>query len=230
MPSLTPFGDHLWILSGDDVRMFRIPFSTRMTVVQLASGHLWLHSPVSPTPDRTAAVDALGPVAHLVAPNLFHNLGVAPWKAQHAEATVWVSPRFRRRSPHLPADHVLDDQPPEAWHDEIDQHVFRGNRLLDEVLFLHCPSRTLIVTDLIQRHDPRTASPFWRLVKGWAGVLGDEGGTSRDLRLMFRDRQAARRSAEHVLAWDFDRLVVSHGSCIPAHAKEAVARAFAWLL
>lgn len=227
---VTPFGDRLWILSGDDVRMLRIPFATRMTIVQLASGDLWLHSPVQPTAERLDAVHALGPVAHLVAPNLLHNLNIAPWKAQHPEATTWVSPRFRRRSPHLPADHALDDQAPNAWRDEIDQHVFRGSRFLDEVFFLHRPSRTLIVTDLIQRHDPQAESPFWRVVKGWAGVLGDEGGTSRDIRLLFRDRRAARRSAEHVLAWDFDRLVVSHGSCVPSNAKQVVARAFAWLL
>jgi hypothetical protein len=230
MSSVTPFGDRLWILSGDDVRMFRIPFSTRMTIVQLASGDLWLHSPVAPTPDRLAAVQALGPVAHLVAPNLFHNLGIASWKAQHPTATTWVSPRFQRRSPRLPADHVLDDHAPAAWRDEIEQHVFRGSRILDEVIFLHRQSRTLLVTDLIQRHDPHAESPFWRVVKGLAGVLGDAGGVSRDLRLTFRDRKAARRSAEHVLAWDFDRMVISHGSCVHANAKESVARAFAWLL
>jgi hypothetical protein len=87
----------------------------------------------------------------------------------------------------------------------------------------------LIVTDLIQRHDPHGQSWWWRVVKGWAGVLGSEGGTSRDLRWTFRDKAAARRSAERILAWDFDRLVIAHGACVEHGARAVVARAFAWL-
>ena len=42
--------------------------------------------------------------------------------------------------------------------------------LLDEVVFLHRPSRSLIVTDLIQKHaDPKDAWP-WRLIEKAAGI------------------------------------------------------------
>ncbi|MEM6422136.1 MAG: DUF4336 domain-containing protein, partial [Pseudomonadota bacterium] len=47
------FGPQIWTMNGDDVRMFGVlPFTTRMTVVRLGSGGLWLHSPVQPTPER----------------------------------------------------------------------------------------------------------------------------------------------------------------------------------
>ena len=99
---------------------------------------------------------------------------------------------------------------------------------LDEVVFCHRASRTLIVTDLIQRHDADAQPWFWRIVKGWAGVLG-KGGTARDLRASFRDRDAARRSRELIMGWDFENLVISHGACMSGGAKPYVNDAFAWL-
>jgi hypothetical protein len=225
---LVPFAEDLWTISGDDVRLLGIPFSTRMTIARLACGELWVHSPVALTPERRRAVDALGSVAHIVAPNRIHSLGVAPCKALYPSATVWVSPRFQDRHPHLPADRVLDGEALDAWGDDIDHVLFAGSFFLDEVVFFHRRSRTLIVTDLIQRHEPSN-SRFWRILKGWAGVLGDSGGTSRDLRWSFRDRAAARRSMERILEWDFERLVISHGTCVHESAKDTVARAFAWL-
>jgi hypothetical protein len=227
--TLSTWGERLWTLSGDDVKMLSIPFSTRATIAQLATGQLWIHSPVVLTPERRRVVEKLGSVAHIVAPNCIHSLGVEPWSQTYPSATVWVSPRFPKRHPDVKADHVLDDDAPAAWAEEIDQHVFAGSGFLDEVVFLHRASKTLVVTDLIQRHEPNNQSWFWRITKSWAGVLGDDGGTSRDLRWTFRDRDAARRSAEHILDWEFDRLVISHGACVHENAKAVVAKALAWL-
>ena len=56
------FGQNIWTMNGDDIRMFgMLPFTTRMTVVLLESGVMWLHSPVRPTPDRRRVVVKLGP-------------------------------------------------------------------------------------------------------------------------------------------------------------------------
>ena len=48
----------------------------RMTVIRLPDGGLWIHSPVRFEPAHRAAVDALGPVRFLVAPNLMHHLHI----------------------------------------------------------------------------------------------------------------------------------------------------------
>ncbi|MEM1316145.1 MAG: DUF4336 domain-containing protein, partial [Pseudomonadota bacterium] len=205
-----------------------LPFETRMTVVRLAGGGLWLHSPVAPTPARLEAAAALGPVEHLVAPNLIHSLGVAPWKAAHPEATVWVSPGFAARHPDLPADIAFGPRIRPPWSGEIEHGLIEGHALLDEVVFLHRRSATLIVTDLIQKHDPARERWLWRQVKGLAGVLGRRGGTSRDIRLTVRDRAAFRRSVARVLDWEFDNLVISHGFCVKGGAKDEVRRALAW--
>jgi hypothetical protein len=48
--------------------------TTRMTVVQLHDGSLWIHSPIEPEPSRREQLDRLGPVRYVVAPNKSHHL------------------------------------------------------------------------------------------------------------------------------------------------------------
>ena len=230
MSSLEPFGKRIWVCDGPRVRMMTIPFETRMTIVELEPGRLWVHSPIAPTPELFDAVDALGAVDFLIAPNKIHSLGIVPWKARYPAAEVWVSPRFRERHPRAHADHVLGADDPRAWASEIEVLCFEGSSFLDEVVFFHRRSGTLIVTDLIQRHDPAGESRFWRIVKRRVGVLGQRGGTALDLRVSFSDRDAARASAEALLRWDFDRVSIAHGACITEHAHDTVERAFAWAL
>lgn len=230
MSPLQSFGKQIWVCDGPRVRMMTIPFDTRMTLVELEPGHLWVHSPIAPTPELIAAVDALGTVDFLVAPNKIHSLGVATWKERYPAAEVWGSPRFRERHPDAAVDHVLGASAPHAWANQIDALCFRGSSFLDEVVFFHRRSGTLILTDLIQRHDPSRETRFWRIVKQAVGVLGPFGGTALDLRSTFGDRVAARASAEALLRWDFDRVSIAHGQCITEDARHTVERAFAWAL
>jgi hypothetical protein len=210
--------------------MMTIPFSTRMTIVEIEPRTLWVHSPFAPSAEVVRAVDELGDVRFIVAPNKIHSLGIAPWKQRYPRAEVWVSPRFRERHPRAPVDHVIGVDALSPWAGEIDALCFAGSRFLDEVAFFHEASRSLVLTDLIQRHEPSRESWFWRRVKGAVGVLGGAGGTALDLRMTFRDAVAARASAEALLRWDFDRVVIAHGTCITHDARSVVAAALAWAL
>ncbi len=230
MNDLQSFGPNIWTVNGDDVRMFGVlPFTTRMAVVRLETGGVWLHSPVRPTPGRQRAVDRLGPVEHLVAPNKIHSLGIEPWQALYPSAKVWASPEFNTRHPDIAVDAALTNDAQAPWRGEIDHCTIDGHGLLDEVEFLHKPSKTLIVTDLIQKHEVAGETWIWRTVKRMAGVLGEDGGTALDIKLSVRDKAAMRQSVETILSWDFDNLIISHGHCVRGGAKEAVSRAFEWI-
>jgi hypothetical protein len=65
---------------------------------------------------------------------------------------------------------------------------------------------------------------FHRLV----GATG-RFGPHRIVRLGIRDRAAAARSLEQILAWDFDRVIVTHGEVLERGGRERMAEAFAWL-
>ncbi len=224
------FGENIWTMDGDDVRMFRLlPFSTRMTVIRLESGGIWLHSPVLPTPKRQRAIDALGPVEHLVAPNKIHSLGIQPWKALYPSARVWASPEFSTRHPDITIDTTLADGMETPWNGAISHCVIDGHAVLDEVEFLHKPSKTLIITDFIQKHHVAGEPWIWRGIKQLAGILGKDGGVPLDIKLSIQDKAAMQKSVDTILGWDFENLIIAHGHCVRGGAKEAVSRAFDWI-
>src|SRR3954468_16452764 len=70
--SLVAFADGIWICAAP-VRFLGLRLTSTMTVLRLSDGGLLLTSPVAMTPERRLAVEALGRVAHLYAPNLFHH-------------------------------------------------------------------------------------------------------------------------------------------------------------
>lgn len=55
-------------------------------------------------------------------------------------------------------------------------------------------------------------------------------GPTAAFRLGIRDREAARRSVERILEWEFDRILPGHGEIVEAGGREALRRDLAWLL
>ncbi|MEO6847930.1 MAG: DUF4336 domain-containing protein [Chthoniobacterales bacterium] len=224
------FGKNIWVIDGRRVRWLGLPFERRMTMVKLTDGSLWLHSPVDPLPELFQAAEELGPVRYIVAPNKLHDLFVDEWLDHFPEAQFLSCPGFAHANPKVRHKaQELNDDTPVAWGGEIEHRLFAGNPILNEVLFFHHESRSLIVTDIIQNHDPHRVGFFFRIVARLGGVLAPRGGNPRDWRLTVRDRAAAQDVVQHILAWEFDRLILCHGLCVTTHARAFVERAFEWL-
>ena len=66
--SLKKIADNLWIVDGEEVlmnfKLFKVPFSTRMTVIRLQNGGLWVHSPIKPSDNLLFEIKQLGEVKH----------------------------------------------------------------------------------------------------------------------------------------------------------------------
>lgn len=224
---LTALADDLWVCS-QPLRFYGIEVGTRMTVVRLADGGLWLHSPVHPTPELRAAVDALGPVRWIVAPNRWHHLYVGDWQAAYPGAAAYGAAGLTKKRKDLVFAGALDDTAPAGWAGQIDQIVRRGAPAMGEVVFLHRKSRTLIASDSAHNFEPGVPAGtrmFFTLLGGWRGFR-----TTVVDRVVTRDREKACASLERMLAWDFDRIVVCHGGVLDAGGKEALRHAYAWLL
>ena len=150
---LKPVAENLWIVDSGPLRRLGVPLPIRMTVARLDTGEIWLHSPTRFTPVLHAALERLGPVRHLVAPNSAHWMFLQDWQKHCPEALVWAAPGLRDRGTvrraGLRLDTDLSDTAPEAWEGEIAQKVVSGGLGFREVAFLHCPSRTLLLTDLV---------------------------------------------------------------------------------
>ena len=147
---LEHLGPEIWIADGGIVSFFGYDYPTRMAVVRLDDGGLWLWSPVEPTPELQEEVRALGPVRHLVSPNKLHHLFLAAWRAKFPEAKLWGTASTIARFGDLRFSGTLTDDPPPDWAGQIDQYHFTNSPFLDEMTFFHRKSRTAIIADLSQ--------------------------------------------------------------------------------
>jgi len=203
-----------------------------MTVVRLASGKLMLHSPCGITAMIAEEISALGSVAHIVAPGNFHHLHVVAAQAAFPGAKTWICPGVERRNPDLKYDGLLGDEAPTDWVNEIDQVLVQGTRIMREVAMFHRASRTLILVDLIENFTdatPNTGGALKFLFK-YVLRMWDNPRPAPEYRMGWGDRQAAAKSLRRILAWDFQRIILSHGDLIDHCAREVAAAAWSGIL
>jgi len=91
---------------------------------------------------------------------------------------------------------------------------------VNEVVFLHAASRTLLVSDLCFDFDTRYPLGTRLLFRLFGAYPGPRN--SMFFRMMIRDRQAFRGSFDRLLEWDFDRVVMSHGAILESGGKETL--------
>lgn len=216
----------LWCLDAE-LRVqagFHLPI--RMTVIRLADGGLWLHSPIAIDDATAAELDALGPVRHIVAPSLLHHLFAGAACERWPAATLHAPASLAAKRPTLKIGRPLAEDT--RWP-ELDILAIAGAPKLDEHVFVHRPSGTLIVTDLLfnVHATPGLMSPLiLRMVGAWKRLA-----QSRIWRSMVKDRAAARASVQRLLACEFSRLVPAHGVIlVGADTRAQVGAALHWML
>jgi hypothetical protein len=231
-----PIADGVWIVdSGPQAVMGLLQLPVRMTVIRLPSGDLWLHSPTRLTPGLKSALDALGPVRHLVAPNIAHWTHLKAWQEACPDATTSAAPELRDRAPvkkeGLRLDRDLHGPAPPDWAGTLDQIVIPGAGGFREVAFLHIPTRTLLLTDLIVNLEAEKLPLATRLFATANGMLAPDGKAPAYLRLMLRMRGVeARDAVSRVIAWAPERVVIAHGRWFERDGAAAVRRGFRWLM
>lgn len=222
---LESVAENVWV-EARSLRFAGIETGTRMTVVRLAKGGLFVHSPVALGEGTRAAVEALGPVAAIVAPSRFHHLFAGEWSRAWPDAVLCCCPGLERKRADLRWQRVLGDTPEPEWQGELDQVLFSARPLENEVVFFHRASRTLICADALfdlAQHPSRVT----RLA---AFLLGNRApGATWLERLLIRDRRAARAQRDRMLAWDAERIVLAHGPIVEHGGREVLRRAYAWL-
>lgn len=226
---LQAFGENLWLADGPtaDVAGFRYP--TRMAVIRLGDGALFVWSPVALNDALRATVDTLGAVRFLVAPNSLHHLYLDDWRRAYPAAKLFAPPGLRERRKDLRFDADLGDAPAPEWAGEIDQVLVRGNLITTEVVFFHRQSRTAIFTDLIQHFEPGWFTGWRALVARFDLMMGPEAAAPRKFRLAFIDRRTARAALRRILTWPTERVLMAHAAPVETDGLAFLRRAFRWL-
>lgn len=221
--ALQAVANQIWVIAHP-FEILKVKMGTRTTVVRLSNGSLWLLSPGGGLAQLKTELEALGPVTAIVAPNTMHHLFLPEVVALFPEARLYGPKGLKRKQPGL-AIEALAAEAPALWQDDLQQIRLEGMPMLQETAFFHPLSRSLIVTDLVfnlQHSDHAWSRLFMRLNDAYGKL-----GPSRMLRQMaIKDPVALAQSLEKVLAWDFDRIVLSHGELVESGGKARLREAF----
>ena len=227
---LQPFAEEIWLADGPVTAVSGFRYPTRMAVIRLSGGALFIWSPIALSEDLRAAVDALGEVHFVIAPNSLHHLFLGEWQRAYPGARLYAPPGLRERRKDLVFDGDLDDAPNPDWSVEIDQVLVRGNLITTEAVFFHRRSRTVLFTDLIQHFGPAWFTGWRAVVARLDLMVAPEPQVPRKFRTAFVNRRAARAALRRILTWPAKNVVMAHAAPIENGGQAFIARTFRWLL
>jgi hypothetical protein len=225
---LTPFGQEIWTGGGPSITAaagFHYP--TRMVVIRMRDGGLWLWSPIPLTAALKASVESLGPVQHLIAPNCLHHMAMADWQTAFPDAILHAPARLAVKRPDLRIDAPLG-QTPADWSGEIATMVI-DTRITSEAVFFHHLSRTAIFTDLLQQLPPDWFTGWRKVIARLDLMTSPEPAVPRKFRLAVKNRQALCVQIEKLFALTPEALIFAHGPCIKTGATALLRRSFSWV-
>lgn len=232
---LKAVGDAIWIVDGPEVQMdfkfFKVPFTTRMTIVKLANNKLWVHSPIALTEELKDQVSSLGEVSDIVAPNKFHWSYIVDWHTHYPKAKLWLAKGvYKKLEKEKIRDYSsLDDFSTPVWSEEIYYIPFRGSIIMEEMVFFHPKSSTLILTDLIENIEVKQLPFMFKVLFKLGDNQYPKAHTPRDLRISFLFRKQAIESYKVIKQWKPDNIIFSHGKVILENGSEKLKQAFFWL-
>jgi hypothetical protein len=204
-----------------------------MVVVSLQDGTSWIWSPVALDDDLAKEVESTaGPVKHIVSPNKLHWIFMKDWQDRFPDARMYASPGLpdRKVAQTLKFYSTLTDNPDPAYSNDIDQTVFGEGSGMAEVIFFHRPSKTVIFTDSIQRHDTKGFYGWLLKMDGMGGEKGSTPGEWRFLLWVTGRLPKARETVDHILNdWAPDKMVIPHGKCAETDAVEVIDQCFSWI-
>jgi Domain of unknown function (DUF4336) len=224
---MKPIASDVWMVETP-LRFRGIEVGRRMTVIRLAGGDLLVHSPAPLSGELRETLGQLGAVRFVVpASNMHGHLFMEQYRAAYPQVEIFSAPGLDRKRKDLAFDGLLGSAPDPRWSKEIDQAPVLGHRFVTEIVFLHRPSRTLIVGDLcftVGESAPAAMQALARAAHKYRRPI-----PTPMFRFGLRNRVAARSSLDRILGWDFDRLIVGHGELLETGGRDALRSAYSWL-
>ena len=212
--------DHLWTFTYP-LPMLGADVGRTVTVIRLGSGDLVIHSTGPFTPADVAAISELGRPAYLVDSMLRHDTFVREGRSAFPGLPFYAPEGFSQIVG-FPTESLAT--PPAEWAPDLETLQLAGEPKAREYVFLHRPSKTLIVADLIF-NVPDDAPLGTRLLAYVAIGKEHHPGMPRTHALLVKDKEAFHQSLEQVLSWDFDRIIVGHGETVESDGQRLLAEA-----
>lgn len=225
---------NLWV-AEQPLKYFGLEVGTRMTILRLNNGELMVISSIQPATEMVDDLNQLGQISYIIAPNLYHHLFITPFQERYPNAELWATAGLKQKRPDLTIAQVLGNATgylpdgiatlPVLGFNTL---AVRGPTPLEEWVFFHPATRTLILTDLAFHFDTqssRTAQILTQLLGGYQQLR-----PSPLEKIATRDKAAVRESIRQILKWDFDRVIVAHGSIVERDGKRQFQSGYEWFL
>ena len=226
--------NNIWV-AEQPLKFMGLSIRTRMTVIRLINNCLLLISPIHITKKTKQQLDRLGTVKYLIAPNLFHYLYIAECQKIYPKAKVFAPPLLEKKQPNLKIDRVFV-QDEIDFNSELEYSLFKEFQVLmgtkiktvNEIVFYHPSSKTLIITDSAFNFD----DTFPLVTQLAARVLGSYKTLKPSWleKIAIQDKQEAKKSIDKILAWDFNRVIMGHGTIVETDARQKLAAGYQWLV
>ena len=141
-----------------------------------------------------------------------------------------------QKCPDLPINQVFNDDCTPQFLDWIEAIQVVGFSTLDitgysplnEWVFFHVESQTLIITDLAYYFDA-SSSPTIQLATKLLGGYQQLRPSFLE-KIATRDQVQVKQSIQQILAWDFNRVIMAHGSILEQDAKLQFQQGYEWFL
>ncbi|HEY6727948.1 MAG TPA: DUF4336 domain-containing protein [Polyangiaceae bacterium] len=215
--------DSIWVTERA-VWFGGVRLRSRTTVVRLAGDALWVHSPGAPTDEVCAGLDALGEVRWIVVPNRFHHLGAPATAARYPKAVVVGRKSAEERNPHVSVSLQTDDAAYVEATPELASIDLKGVPFLDETMFFHAATGSLIAADLLISACARDHWTWRFAARIWGRY--EKAGTPPDVRWSTRASAAAAESIARLRALPLQRILVAHTDPITEQPAQTLADAW----
>jgi len=179
---------------------------------------------VNTTAETHTAIQTLGEIRYLIAPNLEHTRFIDEWLNDYPQATLYA-----------PTVELLAKHPTVQSHNTLPFHhegllcqAINGMPRLQEFAFFHQESQTLILSDL--------AFNLGGEMSLWGNCFLRLNGAynrftpTRILKSLIKDQHAFFNSIQAIAQWDFHQIIIAHGTPITQDARRTFNKAFAWAL
>ncbi|MGE4132403.1 MAG: hypothetical protein AB7F86_12245 [Bdellovibrionales bacterium] len=173
---------------------------------------------ISPGSNLTRAqLESCGSVDEIVGNNLFHCAGMAGAAAAFPKARVWGPVGAKVAKPDLPWQAELTE---ETWpyHEQLPMVVLKGMPKVQESVFVHRPSKTLIAADFAFNMTGPASFGSWLILHLFGTYK--RFAVSKFYAKFVEDRGAFQQSLVRLFELDFDSMAMSHGELVVGGAKE----------
>jgi hypothetical protein len=215
----------IWV-SERPVWFSGVRLRSRTTVVRLAGGALWVHSPAEPSDELCRELDALGEVRWLVVPNRYHHLQAPAMAARYPNAVVVGPKTAEARNKQLRLSLGTSDPAYLRATPELAPIQLQGVPFLDETVFFHAASGSLIAADMLMCACARDHFTWRWAARIWGRY--EKYKTPPDVRTNTRASAAVGEAIAQMCALPLQQILVAHADPLTERPAEQLADAWSF--